>query len=149
MLEQLWDGKPLEEVFRLFKGMAVYDVDKAREITKDGRKVYEVETSNVAGWVSYTGDPKTFNLLAARVCEQHIDHVPDSKEDPIIFAYSLRREGEERSLMPIDGHHRIARAIKYKQFFVYAFALSEDETDSILTDNRNPKIYKKRKKTAR
>ena len=82
------------------------------------------------------------------VSEIHIDHVPDSKDDPIIFAYSLRREGEKRTLVPIDGNHRIARAIKYSQPIVYAVVLSEEETDSILTDNRTPppKARKTRKK---
>jgi len=148
MLEHLSDGEPLEEFFSWGNGLAVYDIDKAREMTKDGRAVHEIETSRVAQWVSYTGVPGTFNILATSVHEQHIDHVPDSKDDPIIFAHSLRHEGQKRGFMPIDGNHRIAKAIKYKQPFVYAVALSEEETDRILKDNRPRKTRKTRKKTA-
>lgn len=142
-------GEPLEEIFSWGHGMVVYDVDKAREIVKDGRQVHEVETSLVAQWVSYTGVPGTFNVLATGVNEDHIDHVLDSKEDPIIFAYSIRwKEEQKRALIPIDGNHRIAKAIKYSQPFVYAVMLSEEETDGILTDNRPPppKARKTRKK---
>lgn len=141
------DGEPLNEAFR--GGMAVYDVDKARDMVKDGREVHEVPTINVATWVSYNLEGKMF-FGRTLVCEGHIDHVPDSIDDPVIFAYSLRREGEKRTLVPIDGNHRIARAIKYSQPLVHAVVLSEEETDSILTDHRMPprKVRKTRKKTA-
>lgn len=144
MLESQSDGKPMDERFSL--GMAVYDVDKAREIVKDGRDIHEVPTTDVANWVSYNLEGKMF-FGRILVSETHIDHVPDSKDDPIIFAYSLRREGEKRNLVPIDGNHRIARAIKYSQPLVYAVVLSEEETDSILTDNRTPprKVRKKKR----
>ncbi len=147
MLESQSDGKPMDERFSYCFGMAVYDVDKAREMAKDGRDIHEVPTIDIAGWVSYNLEGKMF-FGRTSVSEAHIDHVPDSKDDPIIFAHSLRREGEKRTLVPIDGNHRIARAIKYSQPFVYAVVLSEEETDSILTDHRTPppKARKTRKK---
>jgi len=148
LMERLSEGRPVDEIFSWGHGLAVYDVDKAREIVKDGRTVHELDTNAVAQWVSYTGNPRTFNLLATAVCEEHIDHVPDSKKDPVIFAYSLtpREEGKKRGLMPIDGNHRIARAVKHGQPTVYAVVLSEEETDRILTDNRPParKIRKRK-----
>lgn len=146
MLESQSDGKPLNETFNF--GMAVYDVDKAREMVKDRRDIHEVPTTDVANWVSYNLEGKMF-FGRILVCEGHIDHVPDSKDDPIIFAYSLRREGEKRTLVPIDGNHRIARAIKYSQPLVYAVVLSEEETDGILTDNRTPPPKARKKKTSR
>ena len=150
MLDQQSDGEPLCERFSSAFGMAVYDVDKAREIVKDGREIHEVPTIDVAEWVSYNLYGKLF-FGRNYVSETHIDHVLDSSEDPVIFAYSLPREGEKRALMPIDGNHRIARAIKYSQPLVYAVVLSEEETDSILTDNRPRKprkVRRTRKKTA-
>lgn len=147
MLDHQSDGEPLDEAFSSCFGMAVYDVDKAREMVKDGREIHEVPTINVAEWVSYNLEGKCL-VGRTSVSETHIDHVPDSQDDPVIFAYSLRREGEKRTLMPIDGNHRIARAIKYNQQFVYAVVLSEEETDSILTDNRMPPRKARKKKTA-
>lgn len=145
ILDCLSDGGPLEEVFSWGHGLAVYDVDRAREMVRDGRKVWEVDTNTVAGWVSYTGDTVKFNVLANAVRPEHIDHVTDSVNDPVIFAYAPkpREEGQKRAILPIDGNHRIARAIKYHQPVVYAVALTEEETDSILTDNRPRKARKK------
>lgn len=147
MLDQQSDGEPLCERFSF--GLAEYNIDKAREMVKDGREIHEVPTINVADWVSYNLEGKMF-FGRILVSENHIDHVPDSKDDPVIFAHSLRREGEKRTLIPIDGNHRIARAIKYSHPVVHAVVLSEEETDSILTDNRLPprKVRKTRKKTA-
>ena len=146
ILEHRSDGAPMDEIFSSGFGMVTYDVDKARQMVKDGREVHEVPTVNVAEWVSYNLEGKLF-FGRNHVHENHIDHVSDSLEDPVIFAYSFRyEEGQKRNLMPIDGNHRIAKAIKYKQPVVYAVILNEEETDSILTDNRPPR-RKTRKNT--
>lgn len=148
ILRSRTEGVPVGESFRWFNGVAVYDIDKARQIVADGREVFECDTHKLAGFVSYTGVPGTFNVLTTAIAEEHIDHVSDSKDDPIIIASFLKPRADEpqvRSKMPIDGHHRIAKAIKYKQPLVYVVMLSEDETDQILTDNRPP-LRKKRRK---
>lgn len=142
------DGKPLNERFEWLCGMVVYDVDAARKIVKDGREVYEVQTEKLAGFVSYTGIPNTFNALASYVNENHIDHVPDSKDDPVILAYSHKpRTGDDwkRHYQPIDGSHRISRAIKYKHPVIYVVCLTEEETDGLLTDRRPPQRRRKSK----
>lgn len=145
MLERRSDGEPLGEKFS-YGYCITYDVDKARQMVEDGREIHEVPTINVAGWVSYNLEGEIF-LGRNLVMEDHIDHVPDSREDPIVFAHSFRHEeGKKRRLVPIDGNHRIARAIKYKQPIVYAVVLSEDETHGILADSRRPS-RKTRKKT--
>lgn len=58
------------------------------------------------------------------------------------------REGEvaKRYLMPIDGCHRIAKAIKLGNEFVLCAILSEADTDSILTDRRPPLRAKPKKR---
>ena len=132
----------LGEKFSWFGDLAVYDIDKAREMVSDGREVFQIETERLAGIVSYTGDPTKFNLLAVDVNENHIDHVSDSQDDPIILGYTLKprprhKKDPLQTVLPIDGHNRIARAVKRKQPMIHAFLLTPEESDQIVIDNRN------------
>ena len=135
VLDSQKDGQPLNEKYNYFGSMAIYDIDAAKKIVADGRYCFHCETERLANFVSYTGEENKIRALATFVCGTHIDHVSDSEDDPIILGWGLKpRKGEtySRGQMPIDGHHRIARAIKYKQPFVYLYVLSQEENDSII-----------------
>jgi hypothetical protein len=137
------------EEFHYAAGFIVYDVEKARGILA-GRTPEEVETSRLAGFVAYPKLQGTIEICKHYVNESHIDHV--NPDEPIILACVPRpREGDEdqsRPLLPIDGSHRIARAIKDGKELVKVVCLSEEESDEIITDHRNgiPKLKKKKKK---
>lgn len=145
ILDSKNNNKPMEEFFCWMNAIAIYDIDKAREISKKIEPV-KVPIEKLARFVFYTGVPNQLRILSVYVNEDHIDHVPDSKDDPIIAALTLKpihKDDPPRMLIPIDGHHRIARDIKYKREFAYVVSLSEEETDSLITDNR-PKRKRKR-----
>ena len=150
ILKSQQENSPLKEHFGWIRNLAVYDIDKARQFVKQpGRIVYDMATEQLAPFQSYTGIAGTFRVLTTSVDERHIDHVPDSKDDPIIVGQTLKpRNSEEspRANMPIDGHHRIAKAVKHNHPLVYFYFLTEEETDQILTDNRDPLPIKKRKR---
>lgn len=143
------EGTPIGEKYSWMCGYAVYDIDKAREFVKDGRQVHEFPTEQLDGFVDYSDDPTRFKALTTCTNWDHIDHVSDSKDDPIIVALSLKprtKDESKRFHLPIDGHHRIAKAIKHKQPIVYGVVLTEEETDQILTDNRGPAKRTRKKK---
>lgn len=140
IINSVKNNKPFEECFT-WLGIVSYDIDKAKKIISDERPVFQLSTNDLQGFQSYTGVPGRFNAMSTDVDENHIDHVSDSIDDPIILAYSLkpfptRKNKSKRFRMPVDGHHRIAKAVKYNQPFVYGFLLSEEESDSIITDHR-------------
>lgn len=128
-------GEPVGEKFTFF-GMGTFNIDKARQLVADGRPVREVPTAKLAEFTSYTGIPGKERILAAHVDEEHIDHVPDSKDDPVILAWSPKIRNKPRLCLPIDGHHRIARAVKHNQPTVYVVVLTEKETDKIFKKER-------------
>jgi hypothetical protein len=125
-----------------------YDVDKAREMTK-GREVHDVPTSQLAVFVDYPREEGKINILRTYIDDKHIDHV--DMNEPVILAFNPPDRDDptaKRAYMPIDGSHRIARAIKEGAATIKCVVLSEEETDKILKDHspRRPKKAKPRKK---
>ena len=114
-----------------------YVVDKAvRIIRKAPRELFDVEVDQLAGFVNYPAQPAIDILNTVRACidERHVDHVND---DPIILAHVPRDRNDPskpRPVLPIDGHHRIAKAIKNGIATLKAYVLTEAETDKIVVD---------------
>jgi len=139
------------EYFSSGWGLAVYDIDKAKEITKDGRPVYDCPVEKLKQFVDYPpAADGSFSIMTYHLNLDHIDHV--NMDEPIILAYGLKARSDEkdqkRYLLLIDGTHRVAKAIKEGHAKVKTFILSEEETDQILADNRPPERQTKKKKAA-
>lgn len=126
--------------------LCIYDINKARRMLKDTtREVHELPTEQLAAYVNYPAS-MMIDLVKATIDENHIDHVDDT---PIILAWTPKPRGDDnpkRLALPIDGHHRIAKAIKHNQPTVKCYLLTEEETDSIITDRRPPLRKTKAKK---
>lgn len=127
-----WKESPEGEIFKYLFG--VYDIDKAKKIVSDGREAYDAPISQLAQFISDPRTPKIITPFTVGVNIEHAKHVPMDK--PIILAYSLapRSKSHKRTMMPIDGHHRIARAILEGRKTLQVFLLTMEETDSILEE---------------
>jgi hypothetical protein len=109
------------ETFNFLKRQFVFDVDKARRITQDGRKPVELDRDDVLHAVD-----------TARIYVEHIPHV--RLKHPGIVAL-MRVTGADGSVMEgdllIDGHHRAAKCLQTGVPY-RVFLLTFDETDAIL-----------------
>lgn len=98
-----------------------YDVQKAKQIlASKPRIIASLPVSDVAFLV---GKPDTWNIAVT------IDWKKARKADtsvPLILAYSARG-----NLMPIDGYHRIGRAVLEKKTALPAVVLSEEESREV------------------
>lgn len=83
-----------------------WDMDEARKMA--AQEEGEVETATLAHIVDYPREPGKLRPFRVPVVEQHVDHVP--LDEPLLIG--LVRIGEEVATVVIDGHHRIARAVK-------------------------------------
>jgi len=109
------------ETFNFLKRQFVFDVDKARRITQDGRKPVELDRDDV--------------LHAVDTARIYIEHVPHVRlKHPGIVA-RMRVTGADGSVMEgdllIDGHHRAAKCLQSGVPY-RVFLLTVEETDSIL-----------------
>jgi hypothetical protein len=109
------------ETFNFLKRQFVFDVDKARRITQDGRKPVELDRADV--------------LHAVDTARIYIEHVPHVRlKHPGIVA-RLRCTGADGSVLEgdllIDGHHRAAKCLQLGVPY-RAFLLSVEETDAVL-----------------
>jgi hypothetical protein len=99
----------------------VFDVDKARRITQDGRGPVELDRGDVLHAVD-----------TARIYIEHIPHV--RLKHPGIIA-RMRVTGNDGSVLEgdllIDGHHRAAKCLQEGVPYM-AYLLTVEETDSIL-----------------
>jgi hypothetical protein len=138
------------EYFSHCWGLIQYDVDAARLMGKDNREIHEVPIEKLAVFVDYPKKEGTIEILKISVDEKHVDHV--NLDEPVILAFGMKARSDEpnkkRHLHPIDGTHRIAKAIKLGHKTVKCIILSEDETDMVMKDYRPPekKKAKSRKK---
>lgn len=109
------------ETFNFLKRQFVFDVDKARRITQDGRKPVELDRADV--------------LHAVDTARIYIEHVPHVRlRHPGIVA-RLRCMGADGSVMEgdllIDGHHRAAKCLQLGVPY-RAYLLTAEETDATL-----------------
>lgn len=141
-------GKNGAETFNFLRRSFVFDVDRAREITQDGRKPIELDRSDVF-----------FAVDTSRIYIEHVPHV--TTRFPGIVA-RVRCTGSDGSItegdLLIDGHHRAAKCLQTgKPYMVYR--MTPDETDSVLitrpdkkrkakAGRRKPDVAKKQRRGA-
>jgi hypothetical protein len=108
------------EYYRMLFDQYKFDVDKAREITSDGREALLLERDDVEYAVKWS-----------HIHEPHLDHV-DLQYPGIIAHYWYATE--EGSILHgtvlIDGHHRAAKALRDNVPF-YVRILNERESQEI------------------
>lgn len=124
------------ETFNFLKRSFVFDVDKARKITQDGRRPVEVDRDDV--------------LHAVDTARIYIEHVPHVRlEHPGIIA-RMRVTGADGSTMEgdllIDGHHRAAKCLQTGVPY-RAYLLTVEETDRVLKKRPDRSSSKKSAKT--
>ncbi len=114
------------ETFRYMKNIYRFDVDKARELTSDGRVPVELEPDDVE-----------FSVDNSRIYPQHVKHV--NPDYPGIIAHIWFPEADGNVLhghVLIDGHHRAARCLQLGRPFM-VHLLSEEESRAVLLDGPN------------
>lgn len=98
-----------------------FDVDRARQIVKDGREPMEVEEDSVRASVENS-----------RIHKPHLDHVNMAEPGIIAHLYYPSKQGERiQAHLLIDGNHRAARCLRDGLPFC-AYILSEEESEAIL-----------------
>jgi hypothetical protein len=120
------------ETFWFLRQRFIFDVDRAREITQDGRKPNLLARDDVR----YAVDSSHINVA-------HVPHVEPRFPGIVARVRFIGKAGEiVRGDVLIDGHHRAARCLQLgRPFSVYL--LDYDETDEILT--RRPDAARRRK----
>lgn len=109
------------ETFFYMNGHYVFDVDKAREIVKDGRETFELDPADVR-----------FSVETSEIDERHLPHVNMSIPGIMGHVWLPVADGEVwHGHVLIDGNHRAARALKEGIPFEI-FVLSEEESRSVL-----------------
>ncbi len=114
------------ETFRYMKNIYRFDVDKARELTGDGRQPVELEPDDVE-----------FSVDNSRIFPQHVKHV--NPDFPGIIAHIWYPEADGNILhghVLIDGHHRAARCLQLRRPFM-VHLLTEEESREVLLDGPN------------
>lgn len=116
-----------------------WDIDRARKLAPVEEGM--VEVAKLAKLIDY---PKgnTINLFSVAINEGHIDHVP--LDAPLLFGTMTHESGDSHSLL-IDGHHRLARAIKEGVKTLPYHLLSAAQLTKCCI-GRPPKPRKKRRK---
>lgn len=119
------------ETFNFLKRQFVFDVDKARRITADGRKPVEVDRDDVLHAVD-----------TAHIYIEHVPHVRTNFPGLMVRLRCTLADGtvEEGDLI-IDGHHRAAKCLQTGVPF-RALLLTVDETDSILKKRPDARFVK-------
>jgi hypothetical protein len=108
------------EYYRYLGDWYEFDVDKAKEMVRDGREPVEVEPESVLASVE-----------GSHIDECHVDHVDPSIPGLIAHVWY---EDEDQSLhghILIDGNHRAARCLRDGRPF-FAHILTEEESRAIL-----------------
>ena len=109
------------ETFHYYRGLYVFDVDRARELVSDGRDPVEVDPESVSEAVA-----------ESEIDDFHIPHVDASIPGIIAHLRYRTEEGADVSAhVLIDGHHRAARCLRDGLAF-FARLLAEDESRAIL-----------------
>ena len=107
---------------------ASFDVEKAKELAKN-HKVCVADTACFKDVVAYPPIPGKIHVMRISVNPEHLDHVDTSI--PIILVPNPKRFGATGEMV-IDGHHRIARAIRDGVKELKYVILTVEEMNSIL-----------------
>ena len=123
--EHEWEDR--DEFFTFFASR--FDVTKAKEIIRDNpRKIMQMGLSGVAKMVTR---PKEGSInLMMRIDWEKIDAAEPTYDlnFPVIVAMISDDEG---GMLPIDGWHRIAKAVEEGREWLPAVVLTEEETKRI------------------
>lgn len=115
------EKKP-KETFWYFHELYVFDVDKANELTADGREPVEVAEESV----------RMSLAERAKLTPEHIARVDPARPGIIAHVHYRTDEGEVfKGHVLIDGNHRAARCLELDRPF-FAYLLSEEESRDIL-----------------
>jgi hypothetical protein len=141
---------PGPEMFKWGWGQVWYDVDKGYRIAAEEK--VELETVPVSILQNIVQYPKRsdgkFDLFLVQIDEEHLDHVDPDK--PLLFAREPPPEdGRIRRSMLIDGHHRLARAIRDGKETISGYSLSDAQTNRIMRDNRRDATKRKARRNAK
>jgi hypothetical protein len=104
-----------------------FDVDMAIALA-EGKPICEADTDCFRQIVAYPPIEGKMYVMRISVNAEHLDHV--SMEKPIIIVPKPKRLGDNE--MVIDGHHRIARAIRDGIKTLKCVVLTVEEMNSIL-----------------
>ena len=109
------------ETFRYMSKQYIYDVDRAREITSDGRKPVEVDPESVR-----------YSVDNCRIHDDHVPHVNTTYPGIIAHLQYVTAAGERvKAHLLIDGNHRAARCLQLGIPYM-AYVLTEAETKAVL-----------------
>jgi hypothetical protein len=101
--------------------MYLYDIDRARTLTADGREPVEVEEDSVRA-----------SVAECELDDFHVPHVNAAIPGLIAHIHYPLKNGEViKAHVLIDGHHRAARCLRERRPF-FAYLLSEQESLDIL-----------------
>src|ERR1051325_4897609 len=90
------------EVYMYMDRAYEFDVDRARELVRDGREPIEIEEESVRE-----------NLTLTDIDDDHVEHVNTTYPGIIAHVFYRTAEGEEiQAHLLIDGTHRGARCLK-------------------------------------
>jgi hypothetical protein len=119
------------ETFWFLRHRFIFDVDRAREITQDGRRPQLLNRDDVR-----------YAVDSSRIKESHVPHVQTRFPGIVARVRFIGKDGAVvRGDVLIDGHHRAARCLQLgRPFSVYL--LNYNETDEILT--RRPDAARRR-----
>ena len=117
------------ENFHCYRWTYVFDVDKARNIVKDGREPVEVDDDSIREAVE-----------KCVVDDFHLPHVDPTIPGIIAHVQFVTEQDEVvNGTLMIDGHHRAARCLR--DGLVYrAFLLSEAETKAVMLREQGRKV---------
>jgi hypothetical protein len=113
------------EYYRYLGTWYEFDVERAKEMVRDGRAPAEVEPESVRESVENS-----------RITDEHIDHVDPSIPGLIAHVWYTDEDGTVHGHILIDGNHRAARCLRDGRAF-FAYVLTEEESRAILWRSPN------------
>jgi hypothetical protein len=121
---QWWEDpkRPAELFTRLGQ---VWDVDMASVIA-EGRTVQQCPTAELAQVVDWPKKPRTVSPFKVSVLNGHLDHVDTSK--PVLIGSTRINPGSGYEHTVLDGHHRIARAVRDRVEYIPVIVLTYEQT---------------------
>jgi len=119
-----------EQFYLALPYQMTFDISKAEQILKDKpHEVMEAETNLFKDIVAYPPVEGKMYFMRISINEEHLDHVDMNK--PIILVPRPKATLISGDLV-IDGHHRIARAMRDGLKMIKCVVLTHEETQSLL-----------------
>lgn len=129
-----------EVEYEMFDFMDVsYDINAAKRLLKEKQAAgkLEIEMTPLAPLAEFVPIPGKFQAFKNFVNWSKIEETPDHFDlsIPVILAYtpgSLKRGAKHKVVMPVDGNHRIAKAVLDGATEIPVVVLSPKETKQII-----------------